>query len=329
MQYQIYPLKVQHAFQGNDTLSLDCKLGLILSGGRDKTVQLWDIASGDIIWSRQHSDVAHTVSISEDGLKAIAVAHESVMTWDLNSGKLIQEVSFKHAPHYPYIYFSGKVVAPYAGLSPSGALVAMTRLDGLLGVFDSGTGSLIRHCRKGTLDRSILRGLFYRLGRRNPTFKYAITPDDGILAVASTTSNFKYIMEVYNLKTGDRQTRFSIRRPNDIAISHDGKQIAFNREGVVSLIRMEDGLHIATLCRGDEDERGYSPAKGVFCQSSIVTLLSTGLCEIWNLNGQIIKRLHLGITCEAENASVSPNGQQLAVWDRSDNFIKLYTLPFP
>ena len=64
----------------------------VLSGSEDKTVKLWDAASGELLRTFEgHSDAVTSVAFSPDGRQVLSGSHDNtVKLWDAASGQLVR-----------------------------------------------------------------------------------------------------------------------------------------------------------------------------------------------------------------------------------------------
>src|SRR5262245_44151459 len=65
---------------------------LVLSGGHDKTLRLWDLNSGKQIWqTTAHRDIVRGVALPPDGKRALSSGQDGlVYLWDATNGKAIR-----------------------------------------------------------------------------------------------------------------------------------------------------------------------------------------------------------------------------------------------
>jgi WD40 repeat protein/uncharacterized caspase-like protein len=129
--------KIQRAASESDTMlmvyavfSPDAKL--ILSGGADKLVKLWDVATGNLVRTfAGHSEAIRAVAFSPDGKRVLSAAND-IRLWETGSGRLLKR--FKA---------SARGVVDSIAFSPDGIQV-LAGLGERIGVWDASTGSLVR-----------------------------------------------------------------------------------------------------------------------------------------------------------------------------------------
>ncbi|OQY44803.1 MAG: hypothetical protein B6242_11855 [Anaerolineaceae bacterium 4572_78] len=111
----------------------------VLSGGQDKTVRLWDLHSGKLVYTfRGHSDLVTSVSFSPDGKYALSGSKDrTVRRWDLNQGRLLDT----------YRGHNGLVSSVI--FSPDGRYVLSGSYDKSVQLWEKRDGRLMRRFKKG------------------------------------------------------------------------------------------------------------------------------------------------------------------------------------
>jgi WD40 repeat protein len=85
------PAVLRNAFAGH-TDRIDCVAvtddgKTICSGGADKTVRLWNAATGEERFKLDHTDAVDAVAFSPDGSKLATGAGDSIFVWNADTGK--------------------------------------------------------------------------------------------------------------------------------------------------------------------------------------------------------------------------------------------------
>jgi WD40 repeat protein len=219
----------------------------LATGSRDRTVTIWDIASGDQIHSLEgHSDEITAVAFSPDGRTlASASADTTVKLWETATGNPVRTL-------YPRCYVHHVV------FSPDGKRLAAGLSDHTARIWDAATGE-----QRHSLD-----------GHKGGVHSVAFSPKDAVLATGSRDGTIK----IWNVATGK-----SLPSPAEgheggvfaVAFSPDGSRLASGgRDGFRKLWDVATWKVIDP--RGGHDEGGFDDgAKKVVFSPDGKLLVST------------------------------------------------------
>ncbi len=242
--------------------------GLMLaSGSKDKTIQIWDLATGKSIRTFPgDSSTIWSVAFDSNGTKlATGTGFWRVMLWDLKTGQVIRSLD-----HTASVWS--------VALSPDGQLVASGSGDKTTKISDAATGSVIQNLPDHTdfvysvaftpdgkslvsaskdktitiVDVATGRLLKTLQGHGEPVRSIAISPDGKTIVSGSYDESIK----IWNLETGDLIR--SIKGHSDdivsVAISPDGKFIASgSKDKTIKIWDFATGELLNTLT-GHSDE---------------------------------------------------------------------------
>jgi len=105
----------------------------ILSGSADKTVKLWDIATGELIYTFRHNDWIRSVAYSPDGQTAVSASDDKTMRlWNLSTGELVR--TFEGHGHW----------VMSVAFSPDGQTLLSGSYDGTMKLWNVSTGEVMR-----------------------------------------------------------------------------------------------------------------------------------------------------------------------------------------
>ncbi|KAF3391820.1 hypothetical protein DPV78_010812 [Talaromyces pinophilus] len=266
---------------------------LVASGSSDKTVKLWDSATGTLRQTLEgHSDWVQAVAFSPDGkLVASGSSDKTVKLWDLATGTLQQTLK-GHSDWVQAVAFS-----------PDGKLVASGSSDKTVKLWDLATGTL----------RQTLEGHF------DPVQAVVFSPDGTLVASGSSDKTVK----LWNLATGTlRQTlegHFNLVQA--VAFSPDGKLVASGSGNkTVKLWDSATGTLRQTL-------KGHSDWVQAVAFSPDGTLVASGSSDktvkLWNLATGTLWQTLEGHSDWVRAVAFSPDGTLVASGS-SDKTVNLW-----
>ncbi|MCU0546674.1 MAG: protein kinase [Oscillatoriaceae cyanobacterium Prado104] len=267
--------------------------GLMLaSGSKDKTAQIWDLATGKSIRRFDgDSSTVWSVAFNKEGTQmAMGTGYWRVMLWDLQTGKVVQ--SFDHAASVWSV-----------AISPDGQIVASGSGDKTTKVWDAVNGQLVYSLPDHT----------------NFVYSVAISPDGKTLA---SGSNDKTIT-IVEMATGRliRTLEGHTDAVRSVAISPDGKTlVSGSYDKTIKVWNLETGELIRTLTGHSDDIVTVAIGPdGKF----IATGSKDKTIKIWDLaTGELLNTL-TGHTDEVYVVTFSPDGKTIASGSK-DNTIKLW-----
>ncbi len=275
----------------------------LASASDDKTIKLWNIASGEEIRTLEgHSNWIWAVAFSPDSKTlASASADKTIKLWNVETGKLIRTLQ-GNSDGVTSVAFSpdGKTLA--SGSASKDTKIKLWNLE---------TGNLIR-----TLE-----------GHTSGIASVVFSPDGKTLASGSWDKTIK----LWNLETGNL-----IRTLNgnggailSVAFAPDGKTLASgSADKTIKLWNLETGNLIRTL-KGHNDKVNsvaFLPSTSL----NGVTLVSGSsdkTIKLWNLEtGKEIRTLDTG-SGYIYAIATSPDGHTIAGGGSGENILKIWQMP--
>ncbi|MEG4145988.1 MULTISPECIES: protein kinase domain-containing protein [unclassified Microcoleus] len=267
--------------------------GLMLaSGSKDKTIQIWDLATGKSIRTFPgDSSTIWSVAFDSDGTKlATGTGFWRVMLWDLKTGQVIRSLD-----HTASVWS--------VALSPDGQLVASGSGDNTTKISDAATGRLIQSFPDHT----------------DFVYSVAFTPDGKSLVSASKDKK----ITVVDVATGALlKTIEGHGEPvRSVAVSPDGKTIVSGSyDETIKIWNIETGDLIRSI-QGHSDDIvsvAISPdGKFIASGSKDKTI------KVWDFaTGELLNTL-TGHSDEVYVVTFSPDGRTIASGSK-DNTIKLW-----
>ncbi|CAI7644574.1 unnamed protein product [Penicillium viridicatum] len=266
---------------------------LLASGSRDKTIKLWDPATGALKHTlEEHSDPVCSVAFSPDGwLLASGSEDKTIKLWDPATGALQHNLE-GHSDIVESVDFS-----------PDGRLLASGSHDQTVKLWDPATGAL-----KHTLEE-----------HSDPVYSVAFSPDGWLLASGSgdktiklwdpTTSVFKHTLEGH------------LASVRSVAFTLDGQVLASGSlDRTIKLWDPTTGALTHTL-------RGHLDTVESVSFSPDSRLLASGshdqTVKLWDPATGVLKHTLEGYSNWFWSVTFSPDGQLLASGSH-DQTIKLW-----
>ena len=260
-----------------------------LSGSADRTVRLWDVASGtELRVFPGHSFPISSVAFSPDGLKVISGANDLYETiemklWDLKSGNEL--VSFKR--------HTGSIEA--LAFAPDGTKIVLGSRDGTMRVWDSSNGNLLKSFNIG-----------------NSVNDIAFLSDGNRILIASEK------ITLWDIENGRVLYTFDAHSDDitSIAISPDGTQfLSGSSDTTIILWDLQLQKKIQTFA-GHQDR--ISKVEFTSNPSEMVSSDKEQLI-VWNL--QTGDKVQTYETLETNAVAFSPDGTNALVSERFRNTI--------
>jgi WD40 repeat protein len=305
----------------------------IASGSLDKTIRLWDVASG----AELHSFIGHSkditsIDFSPDGhILASASKDRSIKLWDVDSGREV--LSIKDDSIVSEIDYSpdGKIIASVSSqdkkvklwdLASGRILESSQKQEGsLYSIAYSPNGKYLVSGSFKTFtiwDAQSLKELNKISGLTSRIESVAFSPDSQFIGTGSSDGSVK----IWNVKSGSEIFNFSAASPSveSIAFSPNGQYlVAGTREHVLQVWDLSSGEEIQNLY---SDSNIYSVTFSPDGQS-IATGLYDKSIELWDLNkGEVFKSFK-GYSSKVNSVAYSLNGviasatvdRSIRLWD--------------
>ena len=320
--------------------------GLLAGAGGDHAVRLWDVHTGQILGVLEgHTEEVNAVAFSPDGLLASGSEDATIRLWDTSPGAIESLSPPATLPWQAVFSFEDWVNSVV--FSPDGGTLASGSGDGLVRLWDVGTGELLAALEGHTntvhsvafspdgrslasVARSSVNSNHWRIRlwdagtgkllhvlepRSGGVFSVAFSPDGRTLA-----SSGRYKVWLWDVGTGELSDVFEHESEiHSVAYSPDGRILAGgSRDWRVRLWDVGTG-QILQVLRHEEEVRSvaFSPDGGTLASAS-----SDRTVRLWEVEtGQLLDVLeHDG---KVESVAFSPDGRIVASGSR-DGTIRLW-----
>ncbi|HLO50225.1 MAG TPA: protein kinase [Kamptonema sp.] len=267
--------------------------GLTLaSGSKDKTVKIWDLATGNLIRSLDSdSSAIWSVAFNSNGTRlAAGTSYWRILLWNLKTGELVR--TLEH---------SGTVWS--VAISPDGLNLASGSGDKVSKIWNIATGNLV-----------------YNLPDHSDyVYSVAISPDGKTLVSGSKDKT----ITIVDVETGRliKTLEGHSDQVRSIAISPDGKTlVSGSYDATIKMWNLATGELIRTLSghSGEIVSVAISPdGKTIASGSKDKTI------KIWDLRSGVLLNTLTGHSDEVYTVVFSPDGKTIASGGK-DNIIKLW-----
>ncbi|GAB4294220.1 MAG: hypothetical protein Fur0025_30780 [Oscillatoriaceae cyanobacterium] len=276
----------------------------LVSGSADKTLKIWDLATGDpILVLDNHGEQVSAVAVSPKGFTfASGGSDRTVKLWGIESGKLL----------WSFEGHSGWILA--VAFSPDGNILASGSADGTVKLWDLASATLTH-----TLS-----------GHTSQVVSLAFSPREPLLASGSDDGTIK----LWDTTTGKvlQTWQSNSSRVRSVAISPDGKILASGSEsGTIQLYGLHTGELLRTLHRqsGAVQSLAFMPESRTGSETLILAIGGGSLdstIELWDASiGQHLRTL-TGHRDTVHSLSISADGTILTSGSE-DNTIKIWRVP--
>src|SRR5262249_33790267 len=236
---------------------------LLASTGEDKTVHVWDAATGrEILGLRGHSGTCSCLAFSPDGWRLASASKDgTIRVWDATPLRMDEE---QEAPTFRH---QGNEIWTLA-VSPDGGQVGSAGVSGTARVWDPQTGLQIAEFT----------------GHRDVVFCVTWRPDGQRIASAGADGGV-FTVKVWDPQTGREEFHLKGTRPGDpeffaAAFSPDGRHLVTGRaNGRVEVWDSRTGVEVGTLGIHKRPVRGvvFSPDGKHLASAS-----ADGVVQLWD-----------------------------------------------
>jgi WD40 repeat protein len=151
--------------------------GSLFSGGSDKTIKQWRIASDGPVKNFQHPNLVDCVAFDKDGTQLATACHDgNLRTWDVPKGAAIKTIPAHIQPQPSAIYG--------IAWSPDSKQLATAGFDKSSKLYDVASGNLVKEF-KGFKEKD------FEKGHRDQVFCVALTSNGQLLATGSSDKSIK------------------------------------------------------------------------------------------------------------------------------------------
>ena len=277
------------------TLAVTSDGQYVFSASEDRTIRMWNIASGHGVRTYSgHAAGINVISISQDDAYLVTGSDDTtIMVWNINSGSL----------EHTFLDHSGRILA--ICMMPDGKHVLSASEQGGLLLWRLSDGALIK--RFPQVDTGI--------------WSICVLPD-GTSALTASASNH---IQLWNLETGLVEKTLSAHSDWvwDICLTPDGRYLISASEDQTILIWDLASFNVVQLLRG---HLGGVRAVAVTPNSRYVVSASEDRSlKVWNLDSGSVERTFTGHDRWVWDVEITPNGL-CAISASDDHSLKIWSI---
>jgi WD40 repeat protein len=275
--------------------------GCIATGGRDRTVRLWDPGTGELLRTlRGHERTVYAVAFSPDGARVASASRDgTVKLWDPHASDDVLVLR----GHRTWVYA--------VAFSPDGQSLASASRDGTVRVWETDTGR----------QRHVLGG------HRDTVTKVVFSSDGRYLASCSVD----HTILLWDAASGValRTLTGHMSRVDALAMSPDGRWLASgSTDRTVRLWELASGVRDgAPVPDGAERLAGHQDAVTDLAFSPDGRLLASGsndrTVRLWRIDQPASEMVLRGHTAEVKAVAFGPRGEQL-ITASSDHTVRVW-----
>jgi WD40 repeat protein len=271
----------------------------LLTGSRDKTIKLWDVASGRELRSfLGHQSTINDIAVSSDGRFFISsCADKTAIMWDIKSGAIIK-------------YFEGHTdYLTTVALSHDDKYLVTGGFDWEANLWDVESGNLIK-----TFKVNPDKGIGYGIDA-------AFSPNDAHIAFGGDNRS----VMIYNIETGELEKKFE---PEYGSCGGCGTFIDFKSDTQIYSASNKGDLKLWDIEKGNTTKKYYTnPEEFTALQlggKQRILIATEDSLKIYNSETSKLELgINLGLEKPITDAQFSPDGATIAV-SSDDQLVRLY-----
>jgi WD40 repeat protein len=241
----------------------------LATAGKDGTVRLWDLRTGKALPQRFAAEARRSlwgVAFSPDGVKLAACSNSEVYLWDVQTGKLDDQLRVQSPRLFTRVAFS-----------PNGSLFAAAESRGVVTVFD-----VEGYQQKGN------RRLRERFQVGHEGRQYVVYVNFSSDSTHVLTTGYDFTIRQWDRKNGALQHTMETVREGQVAVysPDDSRIISVTQNETIQLWEAANGKLLDSIQGTDHGIRGLALSPN---GRSLATFGEDKVVKIWNVNKESVK----------------------------------------